>query len=118
MIERVHFVRTMHSGRPIRWYVYAWRGGPCIMEVESPNKPKLTEDALKLLNAALIDSRSAKPNTLVSLIRRWRPESPEWRALAPSTKETWGYSLNAIEEKWGTTPLAVWSDPRYGSEGR
>jgi hypothetical protein len=38
--------------------------------------------------------------------------SPEWKRLAPSTRETWGYALDAIEAKWGALPIALWNDAR------
>lgn len=112
MIEGVHFVRVVRKGKPIRWYVYAWRGGPRIMQVESATKPKLSKDALEKLGIAHREANSPPPNTLLSLIRDWRPESPEWDALSDGTKRVWGYQLDIIEAKWGKTPLSVWSDPR------
>lgn len=112
MIEGVHFVRVKRAGKPIRYYVYAWRGGPKIMQVESPTKPKLTKDALEKLGIAHKAANSPPPDTLLALIREWRPKSPEWAALSDGTKRVWGYQLDMIEAKWGKTPLSVWSDPR------
>lgn len=111
MIEGVHFVRSKRPGRPITWYVYAWRGGPCIMRVESVPKPKLTANALEQLVQAK-ESLQVSKETLAGLVRDWRYRSPEWAALAPSTQKTWGSQLNAIEDKWGATPLSLWNDPR------
>jgi hypothetical protein len=31
--------------------------------------------------------------------------------LADSTRDTWGFALNQIEEKWGGMPLRFWSEP-------
>jgi integrase len=112
MIEGVHFVRAVRKGRAVRYYVYAWRGGPQIMAVESPTRPKLTKDALEKLGVAHSRASSPPPNTLLSLIREWRPNSPEWKDLSDGTRRVWGYQLDAIEAKWGKTPLSVWSDPR------
>lgn len=81
-------------------------------------RPRLSSDTLKAIVAAREADRSADPTTLLSLIREWRsqdparPSSPEWTALAASTKKTWGSALDRIEEKWGATPLVVWNDPR------
>lgn len=112
MIEGIHFVRAARPGRPVRWYVYAWRGGPCIMRVESPFKPKLTAKALEQLVQAQERPGRGLEGTLASLVRDWRFRSPEWAALAVSTKKTWGSQLTVIENKWGSTPLSLWNDPR------
>ena len=112
MIEGIHIVRAARPGKPTRWYVYAWRGGPCIAKRTGGPRPTLTRDELKLLDEAISDASSPDPATLLALVRDWRPNSPEWTALAPGTKKTWGSQLDAIEAKWGKTPLALWSDAR------
>lgn len=118
MIKGLHYVPVRRPGRKTVWYIYAWRGGPQIKRVESQKKPRLSHDELGLLKGYL-DSRTAvDPTILRSLIREWRsgtperPSSPEWEALAASTKKTWGSALDRIEEKWGDVPLAVFNDPR------
>src|SRR5215207_3090614 len=102
MIDGVHFVRRKRPGKPLTWYVYAWRGGPCIMRAENPSKPKLTGQALQALIEAREELQISK-ETLSGLARDWRYRSPEWAALASSTQKTWGSQLSAIEDKWGTT---------------
>lgn len=116
--DGLHFVPIRKPGKPVRWYVYAWRGGPSIMVKDSPTKPKLDRDAIKALaDAQAADTAPRDEGLLSGLIRLWRgnvPEkaSPEWKRLAPSTRDTWGLELNAIDRKWGETPLAVWNDAR------
>lgn len=118
MIRGLHFVRAIRPGGIPRWYVYAWRGGPLVLKRDSLKKPWLSVRELKLVQAALDTKRSVDPTLFVALIRQWRscdpsrPSSPEWTALAASTKRTWGAALDVIEEKWGGVPLEVWSDPR------
>lgn len=120
MIEGLHFVRRAATARrPVRWYVYAWRGGPCIMVADSPKRPNLTRDALATYNEAIADQRQVKADTLAAAARKWRGNladlttaSPEWRKLEATTRRTWGLALDAIEDKWGKLPLAVWNDPR------
>ncbi|MGZ8286655.1 MAG: hypothetical protein ACXW27_08640 [Allosphingosinicella sp.] len=118
-VEGVHFVKVAREGKPIRWYVYAWRGGPAILKgVEGPRRPRLGKNEIEAINAALEESIAPRDAGLLSgLSRQWRgvvpgKASPEWKALAATTKDTWGSQLDAIEKKWGRTPLAVWNDPR------
>jgi integrase len=118
VIKGVHFVRIARPKKPIRWYVYAWRGGPIVLKATQPNKPTLSRKELGLIKDALDGLQVLEPNIMLSLIRQWRSEnparqsSPEWTALADSTKKTWGAALDLIEAKWGSTPLEVWNDPR------
>ena len=37
--------------------------------------------------------------------------SPEWRQLAPSTQRIWVLIVNRIRERWGETPIELWSNP-------
>ena len=118
MIKGVHFVRITRPGKPVRWYVYAWRGGPLVLKTVGPTRPKLDRVHLGAIKEALDGLRPVESDTLLSAIRQWRsespnrPSSPEWEALAASTKKTWGAALDLIEERWGETPLEVWNDPR------
>ena len=118
MTGGIHFVRINRGGKIRVWYVYAWRGGPRILRIESRSKPRLSHEHLVKLKAALDSRREVDPRTLRSLIREWRsespdrPSSPEWESLAKGTKKTWGSALNLIEEKWGDVPLSVFDDPR------
>jgi integrase len=119
VIEGVHYVRIAKPGKPIRWYVYAWRGGPCIHKATGPTRPKLGAEALRAITLAQQDVSATPTGTLTWLSRQWRsldparrPHSPEWEALGEGTRRVWGYQLDLIEEKWGKTPLAFWSDAR------
>lgn len=117
-VEGLHFVRKKAPAKRITWYVYAWRGGPQVARREGAARPKLTMAELRAVAEARESVSRPDPRTLLSLIREWRsenpnrPSSPEWSALAAGTQKTWGSQLNAIEEKWGSTPLILWSDTR------
>lgn len=111
-IKGAHFVRAVRPGKPVRWFVYAWRGGPCILKSEGPIRPTLDRDAIAAIAAAHETDNRPDPAVLQSAIHAWRT-SDEWKVrLAPGTRKTWGHHLDLIETKWGTTPLALWSDPR------
>jgi integrase len=117
-VEHVHFVRAVRPGKPVRWYVYAWRGGPRVKVTVGTAKPKLSEEDVALIAAENAKLTAPRDEGLLSgLIRKWRGNvlakaSPEWKALSPSTRETWGYELGAIDAKWGDKPLALWDDAR------
>ncbi|MCZ4340142.1 site-specific integrase [Sphingomonadaceae bacterium G21617-S1] len=120
-VKGLHFVRKSVPGKPIRWYVFAWRGkgAPCILKSEGPKRPKLDAAALKALADLGEEEKAAKAATLGGLVRQWRGNpadlakaSPEWRGLAASTRILWGAQLDLIEAKWGALPIALWNDPR------
>jgi integrase len=118
VIQGIHTVRKPRTGKSPLWYVYAYRGGPCIHRHEGWQRPTLSTATLR----KLIDASEARlvlvqrPETLGDIIRLWRPGSPEWQRLADSTKRTWGSALDQIEAKWGSTPMTVWNDPRMVSK--
>ena len=122
MIKGVHFVCVKRAGKPTRWYVYAYRGGPIVFKKVSEARPKLGRAELGAIKDALETLQAPEPENLLSLIRQWRsehpdrPSSPEWEALSKGTKKTWGSALDLIEARWGQTPLAVWNDPRMTSK--
>lgn len=112
MIAGVHVVTKRKEGQPVRYYVYAWRGGPCIMTKAGGRKPaQLDAAANTKYQEALEDARAVKPNTLASLVRDWR-KSLEFKRMAETTRKNWGRTLDMIEDKWGTTPLSIWKDAR------
>jgi integrase len=112
MIKGLHFVPVKKQGVVIAYYVYAYRGGPRILKSDGPAKPKLDRATLTKLLEAIPDKDAG---TLGQLIRQWR-RSPEWKGLAQSTRDTWGFALDAIEAKWAPTPLHFWNDHRMISK--
>lgn len=108
----IQFIKSARAGKPITWYVYAWKGGPLILKAVSPKKPVLKPEHHAKIAVAWEKEYRPDPTTLLSIIRKWRPNSPEWKALADSTKDTWGGQLNLVEARWGDKPISVWNDPR------
>lgn len=107
MIDRLHIVRSVRAGKPVRWYIYAYRGGPCIAKIDGPTKPKLKRAEIE----DLLKATERQPETIGDAIRLWRANN-EWKTLAATTRRTWGSQLNAIERKWGGIKLHIWNDAR------
>jgi integrase len=110
-IKGIAYVASRKPGRPVLWYVYAWRGGPCIMRQEGGPRPALTADAVAAYQRIMDEQRQDKLDRFPGLISSYR-QSKAWAALAPSTRKVWGGILNRIEEKWSDTSVKLWSDPR------
>ena len=113
MIKGLYVNPIRKSGRPVRWYVYAWRGGPLLLRIEGPRDPRETHglEIAEAYRKAIAERTTAPRDSTLELIERWR-RSQEWKALATSTRRTWNNLLERIEEKWGKVPLRIWSDPR------
>lgn len=110
-IKGLYVTNKKKSGKPVVWYVYAWRGGPCILKKVGGKRPDLGPDELDLYNKAIADAKAVKPDMLAGLIRDYLV-SPEWAKLAVTTRRNWIIIVRRIEDKWGSTPLAFWNDPR------
>lgn len=111
VIKGLHFVARRQKGRPIRWHVYAWRGGPCILRSEGGPRPTLTTDALARYQAAIADRHAVPSDTIHGLATNWRG-SAAWKAMAATTRRQWAYTLADIETKWGKIPLSIFDDRR------
>lgn len=110
-VEGVHIVTSRKAGKPVRYYIYAWRGGPRIRTVEGGEKPTITKDDVKAIAAALEAAKPVPKDTIGGLAVSYR-SSPEWKGLEASTRDTWGRALDKIETKWGEVPLRLWCNPR------
>lgn len=107
----IQFIKTARPGKPITWYVYAFKGGPLVMRAVQPRKPILTAQAHAKVAEAIGAANCPDPSTLHSLIHDWRA-SPDWKGLADGTRRVWGGHLDLIEARWGAQPISVWSEPR------
>lgn len=107
-------LKVARVGKPLRWYIYAWRGGPLIRVAEQPSRPRLTREDI----AAIAEKQAEddKPrDTIHGLSTGWQ-RSREWKGFAESTRALWGLAAGHIEEKWGKVPLRVFGDPRMTSK--
>lgn len=107
----VSFVRhELVSGT--RWYVYAWRGGPKIMEANTVLRPALTPEAVAAYHDAHA-SKAVKPkgDTFAALVEAYLG-SPEFRNRAESTKRDYRRWCDLAKDKFGTAKLRAFNDPR------
>jgi integrase len=112
-VEGVHIVKTQRVNDPLRWYIYAWRGGPKIRTQIGGARPTLTRDDIAAIAAAIEKSKPQNADTMRGLIASYRSEAnPDWAALAVSTKRLWSNCLDHIMERWGDVPLNLWNNPR------
>ena len=110
-VRGVHVVRACRPGKPIRWFVYAWRGGPCVLKATGPGRPRLDATTIAAIAAAQAEDRRPDPAVFRAIVHDWRT-SADWSALAPGTRRVWRGQLDLIEAHWGKTPTAFWSDAR------
>ncbi len=117
----VQFIPSRRAGKPVTWYVYAWRGGPLILKHVGPRKPILGKAEYQKIAEAMVDDRAIPAGTTRFALRKWCPVNPEkdeaeaseeWKALSPSTQRVWRPHVDTIEERWGKFPLDIWDDPR------
>ncbi|WP_232494953.1 tyrosine-type recombinase/integrase [Novosphingobium kaempferiae] len=104
-------LKVARKGKNLRWYVYAWRGGPLVRVAEQPGKPRLTPaDIAKIAELQQAD-RTLPTSTCAGAVAAFR-KSKYWADLADSTKRTWGTALDRIEAKWEQVPVRVLGDVR------
>lgn len=113
-VEGVHIVKKPRAGQPVRWYIYAWRGGPCIRTQDGGDKPKITTTDITAIGNALQDRSPVPKDTMAALIADYRTDAknPEWARLEPNTRRLWNNCLDHILTRWGTVPLRLWNDSR------
>ena len=118
MIEGIHIVRAggRKPGEPVRWYIYAWRGGPRIHSQTGGCKPqRLTPAAQRAFDEAVKARGKSRTNTglLAAIIDSFASSSnPDWAALAPATRRIWSAWLRRIKAKFGAGELAAFEDRR------
>lgn len=97
----------------IRWYCYAWRGGPCIHKQDGP-RPVIGPEMMALAVEARqgIEITSDRFDTVIDDYRA----SPEFERLADSTKRDYRLWLDRASGRFGKAPLAAFTDPRMRGE--
>lgn len=105
----LHIVAKRKRGL-VRYYVYAWRGGPQI-HAQDDVRPAITMQLVAKAQAARDQARGIDPDTLEALITEYRA-SPDFTRLAPSTQRDYRLWLDRISAKFGDAPIDAFDDPR------
>lgn len=91
-----------------RYYVYAWRGGPCI-HTEDDRAPVITPEILALQQEMKGKRYGESRNGFERVLTAFR-DSPEYAMLAPRTKVDYKLWLTRISERFGNCPIGVFND--------
>lgn len=109
VVTGLHVVKARSAGGLVKWYVYAWRGGPRIHEAVGA-RPEIGPDILrKAADAA--KPRKDRMVDINDLVDKYR-ESPEFERLKPSTQKDYRLWLDRISAKFGPVLLAAFEDQR------
>lgn len=93
-----------------RYYVYAWRGGPCIHS-QDERPPVITHQILAKQQEAKATQFGKSKNGFDQVILAYE-ESPEFTRLAATTKDEYKRWLRRASERWGNTPTHIFEDRR------
>lgn len=110
----LHVVRKQLT-KTTRWYVYAFRGGPCIHRSEGERPLITNEIADEAARIRQSTKTSAQANNLNKIIAAYR-RSPEWTRLSPRTKLDYQVELAKLSDQFGAVPLMVWNDQRLRTD--
>lgn len=101
----LHIVRKRNATGPC-WYVYAWRGGPCLQKSPGP-KPTITRELLDAqFRARESTSGRGKVRDIDWLIAEYEA-SPEYGRLRDSTHKDYRLWLTRISARFGSAPVEV-----------
>lgn len=105
----LHVVGKARQGGK-RWYVYAWRGGPCIYQQDGA-KPVITPEILGMQQRAMQESFGPAGDDIDAVIADYEA-SPDFTERRDSTKKDYRLWLTRISQRFGNTPLAAFEDRR------
>jgi integrase len=108
-VTKLHVIGKRLKGGT-RWYVYAWRGGPCIHTVDG-TRPTITNDILDKAREARLNGKASYPDSFEEIIDRYL-ESPEFTRLAKVTQDDYRRWLTRISKRFGNAPKFLMSDYR------
>ena len=106
----LHVVSKPRKAGP-RWYIYAWRGGPCIHQQDGA-RPVITPEILGAQQRALQESFGVKAGDDIDAIIAGYEASPDFTDRKESTKRDYRLWLTRISQRFGNTPLSAFEDRR------
>lgn len=114
IVTGLHVVSKARADGQRRWYVYAWRGGPCLHTCEGA-RPVIGPELLAAALAARQSGSGVPADSLDALINDYKA-SPEYERLGDKTKKDYRLWLTRISDKWGKAPLGAFEDQRMRRE--
>lgn len=109
IVTGLHIVPKKRKGAT-RWYVYAWRGGPCIAQQDGA-KPVVTRELLDLQYRAKEEAFGPSDNIMDGVIALYEASS-KYEKLRDSTKKDYRLWLTRISQRFGQTPMGAFTDWR------
>ena len=103
---------SKRTAKGVCWYVYAYRGGPCVYR-QMHTKPTITPE---IITAALNARSTGGPTDTLDYVIDLYRASPEFDRLADSTKRDYRLWLNRISAKFGIGPIEAFEDQRMRRE--
>lgn len=97
-----------------RYYVYAWRGGPCI-HFQDERPPVITHQILAKQQEAKTTRFGKSKDGFEQVILAYE-ESPEFTRLGEGTKVEYRRWLRRMSERWGNAPTRVFEDRRIRTD--
>lgn len=114
VVTGLHIVKkNLPSGA--RYYVYAWRGGPCIHKQDG-HYPVITPAILAKQLKAHADRRKAAKGVPFDTVITAYTDSPEYSGIAPTTRRNYQMWLSRISDQFGKVPLEAFDDRRMRGE--
>lgn len=110
-LSGVHYVSRRLATGTKRWHVYAWRGGPKVMEATGGAKPSLTPDAVAAFVTAHETKNEPRRDVFSGLVHAYL-KSPEYLRLAASTRKQWRMWIDRANEEFGDARLQLFSNPK------
>lgn len=102
-VTGLHLVRKRLAHGLDRWFIYAWRGGPCIHKTDGA-RPVIGPEIMALASEARRGNR--RGDNIENLIEAFTA-SPEYTGLGTKTKRDYRLWLDRITDRFGDAPLAA-----------
>lgn len=112
--EGIHRVRFKLASGVLRYYYYAFRGGPKFWTCDQHpvDEARLPRAFIKAYDEAMSDHKqrlAATPNTVDALIDRYQ-DATEHKSLDPETQSFYEESFPAIREEFGPDEVEIFLD--------